>query len=370
MRVTVDQIDLSNTLQKLQSITPVRTADQMSILQNVLLEATKKGLYCTTTNGEVASRVYIDAIVEEEGKTTTPCRGFAKLAKTLNRSNQVELELLSNDRLQVLSGKGKYKLPCLDAEEFMKMPNSKNITFRIPSGILRAALEDTIFAASTEEVRYILNGVCLTFKDGTIEFAATDVKKVAVTVYDADFEGEVNQIVIPLKACNEIRNIFTNDEEIAVCVEDSFLTFSTDTYHFFARTVSSSNSSYPNYNQLFAFEDEKVVLANKDQLEAAIKRVSSIKQDSYTINLLVNEEENTLDVSAQTGDYDFYEQVDLDGKTANLDFQVNFKFLSDVLEHLNCENIMISMAPDNHRIALKCADNKNQYYMIALVKNE
>ena len=44
------------------------------------------------------------------------------------------------------------------------------------------------------------------------------------------------------------------------------------------------------------------------------------------------------------------------------------KYLSDILKRLSCKDVMISMAPENNRVALKSPDNENQVYTLALVR--
>ena len=366
MKITVAQWDLSNALQKLQAVIPARTPTE--ILQNVLLEATSQGLYCTAANGEIATKILVEGLLEEPGKITVNCRKLAALVRSLDE-DQVDLKATANDRLQILSGKGRYTFGGLDADEFYAMPSSDKVAFKMESGALRAALIDTDFVASTEEVRYMLNGVCLTFGDDNIEFAGCDGRQFAVSIYETDLDGELEQIVIPLRSCQEIKRVFTNDEELSVSVEKSYLVFSTNTYQFSTRKVDLTSSPYPDYWKFVKFDDKDVVLANKEQLQKAIQRISIFaKDDNHGIDITVNEEEDSLDVKAESSEHDGHESVDISSRTANLDFRVNSKYLSGILSHLSCEDVMIVLSPDKTRITLKCPDNENQIYTVALLR--
>ena len=376
MKITVDQKELAGALQKLQSITPLRTT--MPILQNVLLDVTQEGLYCAATNGDILTRILLwsHGEIEETGSITVNCKKLANLVKALD-GDEVELRTTSNDRLVVLSGSGKYTYGGLTADEFPDMPTAETEDFIIPSGNLRAALIDTDFAASREEVRYRLHGVSLKFFEDKIEFAACDGRMFAVSTYETKIEKELPQIVIPLKSCQEIKKIFTDDEDISVSVQGKNLIFFTQTYQFSTRKVELGEDGYPNYWPIVKFEDEKVVLANKDQLLKAIQRIGLFsKDDSHGVSLSVNDVDNTLDVTASNQDaneaiqsleYKGHESVEIAEKTEVLDFKINSKFLSDSLNHLSCENVMISMAPEGLRITLKCPDTENQIYTIALL---
>ena len=372
MKITIAQWDLADALNKLQSITPHRTPTP--ILNNVLLDATEDGLFCTATNGEISLRILIQGLLDEPGRITVHCKRLAALIKTLE-DDQVELNSTSNDRLKIKSGKGKYTFGGQSADEFFDMPTGNREDFSIPAGNLRTVLVDTDFAASTEEARYFLNGVALTFGNDKIEFAACDGKQVALSVYHSKGVEELPQLVLPLRSSQEIKKAFTEDEDISVCVEDKYLVFFTGTHQFSTRKVSLEGNSYPNYWQFIEFEKDKVVVANKEQLEKAIKRISLFaKSDNSGISLEVNEEENVLDVSAKTDSdlldmsYDGYEPVEISSKTSSdLSFKVNSKYLRDVLSHLYSEEVIISLAPDGTRITLQCPDNEDQIYTIALL---
>ena len=372
MKITVDQKELSGALQKLQSITPHRTL--LPILENVLLDVTEEGLYCTATNLENTTRILLwsHGEIEETGSITVNCRKLANLVKALD-SDEVQLKTTSNDRLVVLSGDGKYTFGGISADEFPDIPTAESEDFTIPAGNLRAALIDTDFAASREEVRYSLNGVALTFSENQIEFAACDSRLFAVVKYHTNIDKEIEQLVIPLKSCQEIKKVFTDDEEIFVSVEGSMLVFFTQTYQFCAKRIDLGEGGYPNYLPIVNFEDKDVVLAHREQLLKAIQRIGLFsKEGSYEISLKVNDTDNRLDVIASNkeGGYDGHESVKISEKTAVLDFKVNSKFLSDVLNHLSCKFVMISMGPCGQRINLKCPDNEDHLYTIALIREK
>ena len=368
MKITVKQTDLTRALQKLQSVTPFKTA--VPIYQQVLLNAVDHGLYCTATNGELSTRILVDGKAEENGTITVNCKKLAGLVKLL-KTEEVNLQTTSNDRLQVLSGKGKYSFGGIEASEFPIIPeiDREEVDFIIPAGNLRAALMDTDFAASSDEVRYFLHGVSVKFYPDKIEFAACDGRMFAVTTYQTKIDKEIPQMVIPLKSCHEIKKVFTADEDIFVSAEKNYLVFFTGSYQFSSQKIKLEDGGYPDYWKVISFANEKVVLANKDQLLESIQRIRQFAQhDNYGINLKVNDTDNTLELTAQTSESHGHEAVDISDKTSVIDFKINAKFLSDILSHLDCDDVMISMASDNRKITLSCPDNDNQIYMVGLLE--
>ena len=157
---------------------------------------------------------------------------------------------------------------------FRRYQAGSNLAFKIPSGNLRAALVDTDFAASTEEVRQMLNGVCLTFKDNDkIEFAACDGRQVAVSIYETKSDESLGEIIIPLRASREIVKVFTDDEDISVFMEEANIIFSTGSYQIVSRKIDQ-DAPYPNYWRFIGFDHKDVMLINREQLQKSLQRIA------------------------------------------------------------------------------------------------
>ena len=367
MKITVKQTDLGLALQKLQSVTPFKSP--FPIYQNVLLNTVDHGLYCTATNGEIVTRILVDGKTEENGTITANCKKLFGLIKDLD-TEEVDLQTTSNNRLQVLSGKSKYSFGSIDASEFPKMPkiSDDEVDFIIPAENLRDALIDTDFAASHEEVRYLLHGVSVKFYPDKIEFAGCDGRMFAVSTYQTKIDKKIPQIVIPLKSCDEIKKVFTADEDIFVSVKNDYLVFFTQSYQFSSRKIELNEDGYPDYWKVISFVNEKTVLANKKELLRSIKRIKQFApEDYYGINIKVNDTDNTLELTAGTLESEGLEVVGISEKTAVIDFRINANFLLNVLKHLRCDDVMISMSPNNLRITLSCENNDTQIYTIALL---
>ena len=69
----------------------------------------------------------------------------------------------------------------IGAEEFPKLPDSgDDKTYTLEQGELATMLSNVAYAQSTDETRYILNGVYFNFKDGKLSLVATDGRRLAL----------------------------------------------------------------------------------------------------------------------------------------------------------------------------------------------
>src|SRR5207253_2232423 len=104
--------------------------------------------------------------------------------------------------------------------------------FSIPSGKLGDMVRKTIFASSSDETRYVLNGVFWAASGGILEMVATDGRRLATVKgklipNDKDF-----RVIIPTKILQELLhllNLMKDDEEqnILVSITDNQVAFQT-----------------------------------------------------------------------------------------------------------------------------------------------
>ena len=67
------------------------------------------------------------------------------------------------------------------------------------------ACEDP-YAISTDETRYVLNGVLFTFKDNKLTLVATDGRRLAMLDIDLEFpRSHEADIIVPTKAVTELQ---------------------------------------------------------------------------------------------------------------------------------------------------------------------
>ena len=131
------------------------------MLANVLLKTEDGGLRLTTTNLEIGLVYWVPGKVETDGATTVPARLLADLVSSLSGGDRIDLETGPNETLHLTSGRFESHVKGIDAEEFPSIqPTGERPTTRIAQNVLKRALEETAFAAATDEARPILTGSC------------------------------------------------------------------------------------------------------------------------------------------------------------------------------------------------------------------
>src|SRR2546428_4713017 len=157
MKFTVTKEKLLEGLQQVQNVVSTRTT--LPILSNVLLQANGKEVHLTTTDLDVGVRGSFEADVEKSGATTLPARRLFNIIREL-ASSEIHFDVDGKNTASIRSGQSFFKILGLPEEEFPPLPKfegAKVVT--IPQKDLRDGLRTPSHALSTDQTRYVLNGV-------------------------------------------------------------------------------------------------------------------------------------------------------------------------------------------------------------------
>src|SRR5205085_4782440 len=106
---------------------------------------------------EVTSRVSASADVDDEGAAVLPARLFGDIVRSLE-PGAVSV-VVDDDEARIESGRSKFSLRVLAAEDFPRLPEAAGSGVRMDATALAEALRQVIPAASRDDARPILTGV-------------------------------------------------------------------------------------------------------------------------------------------------------------------------------------------------------------------
>jgi DNA polymerase-3 subunit beta len=347
MKLTIERAALLKSLAHVQSVVERRTT--IPILSNVKLEGKGGLLSLNATDMDLDIVERVPAEIAQPGATTAPAHTFYDIVRKLPEGCQVEIEVKDEDgQLTLRSGRSKFSLACLPVEDFPvlsggTLPHS----FSLTAAELKALIDRTRFAISTEETRYYLNGIYLhaaTGPDGPVLRAvATDGHRLAraeVTL-PAGAAG-IPGIIIPRKTIAEIRKLIDEtDGEVSIALSDTKLRFS------FAEAELTSkliDGTYPDYERVIPADNDKVMDVNCKSFAQAVDRVSAISTEkSRAIKLTLVKGLATLSASSPENG-SAVEEVEANYESTPLEIGFNSRYLMDILGQVEGESARFSMA--------------------------
>ena len=257
MEISVSKFELLKELTATQGVVERKTT--IPILSNFLFEAANDRLTITATDLDLSLRTSCPAKVKREGACTIPARKLYDYVKLLP-DGDISIKLLENHWVNIRSGRSNTKMVGMARANFPGLPTFPAAgSVKIPAQTLRSMIGRTIFAISSEESRYTLNGGLMVLKAESITMVATDGHRLAHIEKQGehfDVTGE-NKTLIPKKAMSEIYSLLQNSDvaEIEFAKDDSTLFFRIGERLLTSRQLTGQ---FPNYEAVLPRETTKI----------------------------------------------------------------------------------------------------------------
>src|SRR6187399_2792011 len=242
MKFSVTKEKLLEGLQQVQNVVSTRTT--LPILSNVLLQARCEEIHLTTTDLDVGVRGSCEADVEKEGATTLPARRLFNIVRELP-SSEIQIDVNGKNAASIRSGQSFVKILGLPEEEFPPLPKfegAKVVTMRQKD--LRDGLRKTSYAISTDETRYVLNGVLFSFKENKVTLVATDGRRLALVDLEIEFpRSQEVDVIIPTKCVSELARLLGDAGELRMSVGENQVAFEVNGTFLVSKLIEGN---YPN----------------------------------------------------------------------------------------------------------------------------
>ena len=145
----------------------------LPILSNVLLRAEDGNVEFTATDLDVTVVCKVEGKVGKAGATTVPVKKLFGIVRELNGS-EIEIETDEKNVTSIRSGSSFFKIHGLSADEFPPLPKFKDDKkVGISQETIKGMLKKTSFAVSTDESRYVLNGIYISLKENKMDLGGS-----------------------------------------------------------------------------------------------------------------------------------------------------------------------------------------------------
>src|SRR6185436_14460994 len=273
MNLTISKEQLINGLQTVQNVVSTRTT--LPILSNVLLRADQDRLELTATDLDVTVSCSVEAKIKTPGSTTVPVKRFFGIVRELTNL-EMDVEVDDKNSCSIRSGASFFRINGLSADEFPPLQSFKeDKKVVIPQDTLRGMLRKTSFAISTDEARYVLNGIFVSLKDHKLTMVATDGRRLTLAEEEVDFpESGQGEFIIPSKTVNELNRLLQEkgDVEIRYAENQASFTLKNEKGSSILVITKLVEGNYPNYRQVIPSETKERVSLSREELMHALRR--------------------------------------------------------------------------------------------------
>ena len=343
MRFTIARDKLQDALSAVSASVPAKTT--LPVLANLLLETTDRGIRLSGTDLDMAVSTEVSADVDTMGATTVPAKKLAEIVRELPIA-PVKISSSGEQKVLIECSRSRFRLLGLPRDEFPTFPVIHfEESWRIRSGDLQKLITHTVFAASTEESRPILNGVLWELRPDHMKMVATNGHRLAkIEVPITSVGTPSTDLIVPPKALEQIRRLFPADEELEIARGDNHLGFRSPFTVVYTRLIEGP---YPNYEQVIPKDNNRISLADKNALSGALKRMSVVASDqTHRIRMSFNA--GLLKFSVQTPDLgEAQDELPISFEGDPLDIGFNASYLIEILRYMPTDEVRLTFnAPE------------------------
>jgi len=344
MNLTISKEQLINGLQAVQNVVSTRTT--LPILSNVLLRAEGDRLEFTATDLDVTITSAVEAKVKKPGASTVPVKKLFGIVRELANAD-IDLQVDEKNICSIQSGASFYKINGLSADEFPPPPkfgDDKKVT--LPQETVRAMMKRTSFAISSDESRYVLNGIFISLKDHKMTMVATDGRRLALADEEVDVsEKSQGEFIVPSKAVNELNRLLQDKGEIEVRYADNQAAFALKDEKGATILIISKliEGNYPNYRQVIPAETrERVALVREEFLHALRRAEIMTSEKSNSVKLSFGK--NRLEITANSPEVgEAKETLAVNYKGPEMAIAFNPKYMIDPLNALANDEVFLEL---------------------------
>ena len=363
MKFKINRDHFANGLAQVLNV--VGSKATMPILSNVLIEAEKDQISLSTTNLDLGIRCKIKAEVRETGSVTLPVKRLATIVRELP-SVDVNFDGAPNHQVKLSSGGSTFKIMGIGREEFPPLPEfGDEKAYTLEQGELVGMLRSVSYAQSTDETRYILNGVYFNFRDEKRTLVATDGRRLALISKEMEVPAaSAGAIILPAKTVSELARLLDKGTKVKINFNDRRAAFQIatdkdtsgliDHVYLYSKVVEGN---YPNYQQVVPKETHQRIKLERELLLQCVHRaqlVCSEKANSVKIKL----SSNLLEIFAASSDFgEAHESMAIGYSGPDLQVAFNPAFLMDPLKALTKDEVFFEVKDEVSPGVFKTLEN-------------
>jgi DNA polymerase-3 subunit beta len=362
MKVTCDRSVLLAGVQTVARAVSSKTT--LPVLANMLLDATGDRLRLMATDLEIGMTAFVAASIEDAGAITLPARILSEVVNNLPEA-AVTLETDDSRAAKIVCERAEYAIRGLDADEFPTAPEiDDSATFTIEQRVLKRVIEQTCFAASTDETRPILTGALFVLKPSGLDVVATDTHRLALAKVEASIEAALERsVIVPARALREVERVLDehSEEPVVASLGPNHVKFTLPRVTLWSRLIEGQ---FPNYEKVIPTSSDKRLIIHRETLTDALRRALVVAREDANRVILQTEGE-TLTLSADSQDVGTaHEEIPVELEGDPIEIAFNGRYLMQVLEILESQQVSVELVGALNPGVIRPIDESGYVYVL------
>lgn len=302
------------------------------------------------------------AQVEQGGEIAVEARMFSEIIKRFS-GNEIDFESDAEYVIQLKSGKSKFKIQGLSADEFPQTTEIENkYNFTISPLLLQSLIKRSVpFAAESEGKKPVLQGVLFDIKNNELYVVASDGLRLSYIPTHLHIDSEDKQFIIHAQVLKDMPK-FEGDSDITVISDGRCMLFE---YGNYSVKTCLLEGIYLSYEKLLKQNTKIKITVFKNDMLNSIERVALMANSDSLLDgkkfsrppAIINISGGKVEISCETnkGTVKDVINAEIDGDDLKIGF--NCSFLKDALQSYSSDKVTMEMSTPTSACIMKDADN-------------
>ncbi len=360
-------VSSSALLKQLQQISGViNTNTVLPILEDFLFEIEKNKLTVVATDLETVMKIHMEIEAKDSGKVCIPGKILMDSLKNI-ADQPLTFNIDKNYAIEITSDNGKYKVMGENPDNFPREPQADEAnSFTMPSSALVTAINKTIFAVSSDDLRPAMTGVYFELDKKGITFVATDAHRLVRFTRKNIKCPQKDSFIVPKKPLSLLKSSLPdNEDELTISYNNNHLFVTHGGTELVCRLI---DARFPDYKVVIPTDNPFKMIANKNDFQNALRRVSVFSNKS-TNQIALAISGNHLQLTAQDVDFsnEGNERMSCQYDGEDLQIAFNAKFLIEMLNGADTQEVLMELSTPTKAGILKPAEQAEDEELLMLV---
>ncbi|MEX0635307.1 MAG: DNA polymerase III subunit beta [Ferruginibacter sp.] len=360
-------VSASALLKQLQQISGViNTNTVLPILEDFLFEIEKNKLTIVATDLETVMKVHLDIEAKESGKVCIPAKILLDSLKNIPEQ-PLTFTIDKNFGIELTSDNGKYKVMGENPDNFPKEPAANDANnFTMASSSLLTAINKSIFAVSSDDLRPAMTGVFFELDTKGISFVATDAHRLVKYTRTEVSCPQKDSFIVPKKPLQLLKSALPdNADELQISYNSNHLFVKHGGTELVCRLI---DARFPDYKVVIPVDNPYKMTVNRIAFQNALRRVSVFSNKS-TNQVALSISGSELQLASQDIDFSFEGNERMACQYDGEDMQIAFnaKFLIEMLNGADTDDINMELSTATKAGIIKPTEQEEGEELLMLV---
>jgi len=360
MKLICSKASLLNGVQTVSKAVPNKTT--MSILECILVDASKGVITLTANDMELGIETTIDGEIVEKGIIALDAKIFLEIVRKLP-DNDITIETDSFYKTTITCEKAKFNIIGKSGDDFSYLPKvDRDDSIVMSQFTLKEVVRQTIFSISDNDNNKLMTGELFDINGNILKVVSLDGHRISIRKIQLKNSYEPKKVVVPGKTLNEVSKILPGgaDSDITISFTPKQIVFEFDRTTVVSRLIEGE---YFKIDQMLSSDYETKVKINKKEFLNCIDRATLLVKEGDKKPIIINITDDGMELKINSILGSMNEDIDIEKSGKDIMIGFNPKFLIDALRVIDDEEVDLYMVNPKAPCFIKDAE-ENYIYLI------